>query len=161
MSGEARERQPTAVYRVDAGDVLFIDLQNATLGSRYCDVRVDGTIDFPLAGEKLIAVGKTVEEIEAMLISGIKLFAEPKVRVEVREYRSHKVAIAGISDQNELTLEREAMPFYAVRSKITSSHTATKIIIKRTPQAQQESYDLADPATGEILIYPGTSIEFL
>ena len=58
---------PTTIYKVGAGDVLFINLKNAGQGSGYHTVRQNGTIDFPLAGDDLIVADQTVSDIEEML----------------------------------------------------------------------------------------------
>lgn len=153
---------PSEIYKVGVGDTLFIDLKNSPQGSRYCTVRTDGTIDFPLAGESIIAAGQTVDAIEEMLASGITLFPGPQVEVKVREFGSHKINVSGlVENPGEKNLQREAMPLYAIISEAIVSAQATKAVIKRAPLVKLELYDLDDPATGNVLIYPGNSVEFI
>jgi len=153
---------PSEIYKVGIGDTLFIDLKNSSQGSRYCTVRTDGTIDYPLAGENLIAAGQPVEAIREMLASGITLFPDPQVEVKVREFGSHKITVSGyVENPGEKNLQREAMPLYAIISEAVVSPQATKAVVKRAPLVKLESYDLGDAATDNVLIYPGNSVEFI
>ncbi|MBK8467181.1 MAG: polysaccharide biosynthesis/export family protein [Chloracidobacterium sp.] len=159
---ESNSRTPTEIYKVGIGDVLLINLKNSPQGSRYCTVRSDGTINFPLAGEGLIAAGQTVEVIEEMLASGITLFPDPQIEVRVREFGSHKITISGlVENPGEKNLQREAMPLYAIRSEAVVSPKATKALIRRAPLVKLESYDLENAETDNVLIYPGNSVEFI
>ena len=152
----------TEIYKVGIGDVLFVNLKNSSQGSRYCTVGSDGTIDFPLAGEGLVAAGKTVDAIKEMLGSGITLFPDAQIEVKVREFGSHKIMVSGlVENPGEKNLQREAMPLYAISSEAVVDPKATKVVIKRAPLLKLESYDLNDSTTDNILIYPGNSVEFI
>lgn len=158
---ESRSIEPTEIYKVGVGDVLFVNLKNSAQGSRYCTVQSDGTIDFPLAGENLIAANYTIGDIEKMLASAITLFSDPQVEVKVREYASHKITVAGmVENSGEKSLQREAMPLFVIRSEAVVTSGATKILIKRAPLLKLETYDLDSADTDNILIYPGNAVEF-
>lgn len=158
---ESRSMPPTEIYRVGVGDILFVNLKNAAQGSRYCTVRPDGTIDFPLAGEDLLVADQTVDDIEEMLATGITLFPDPQLEVKVREYASHKITVSGMVDNaGDISLQREAMPLFVIRSEAVVSPNATKAVIKRAPLLKPESYDLRAADTDNVLIYSGNSVEF-
>jgi protein involved in polysaccharide export with SLBB domain len=153
--------KPTELYKVGVGDVLFVNLKNSSQSSGYYTVRGDGTIDFPLAGEKVIVADQTVEDIEEMLASGITLFPDPQVEVKVREYGSHKITVSGMVDRpGEKNLQREAIPLFVIRAEAIANSRATKAIVTRAPLLKAESYDLSDSKTDDVLIYPGNSVEF-
>lgn len=153
---------PTEHYMVGVGDVLFVDLKNSPRGSGYYTVRPDGTIDFPLAGENIIVSGQTSDMIEELLASGITLFADPKVEVKVRDFTSHKITVSGMVERSgEMSIQREAVPLYVIRAQAVVDTKATKAIITRAPGLRPETYDLKDPNTDGLLIYPGSSIEFI
>jgi len=158
---EANSRRPTEVYHVGVGDVLFIDLKNTDQGSGYFTVRADGTIDYPLAGDNVIAAGNSVDTIESILQSGIKLFQDPSVAVTVREFGSHKISVTGmVENGGEKSLQREAIPLYVVRAEVGVDPKAAGVIITRGPFSTNESYDLHDAETDNVLVYPGNTVEF-
>ncbi len=169
------ERRPTAVrqvpknastaltdiYKVGIGDVLYINLENAPNANGYYTVRRDGTIDYPLAGADTIVKDKTVDQIEKTLADAITLYSNPQIEIKIREYASHKITVAGMAERvGEKSLEREAMPLYAIRAYAIVDSAATKVLIRRSQLAQVETYDLRNEKTGDILIYPGNSVEF-
>lgn len=151
----------TEVYRVGAGDVLFVNLKNAAKAGGYYTVRSDGTIDYPLAGESPSVIGKTVEQIADALAATIVLYADPQVEVKIREYSSHKVTVSGMAERvGEKSLRREAIPLFAIRAEALVDAAATRVNIRRSDMAKVENYDLNDERTNEILVYPGNSVEF-
>jgi protein involved in polysaccharide export with SLBB domain len=160
-NADLKSRPPSEIYKVGVGDVLYVNLKNAAQGSGYYTVRPDGTIDFPLAGENVIVADQTVDTIEDILVSGITLFQSPQVEVKVRQYSSHRITVSGLVDSGgEKNLQREAMPLFAIRAEAGVSSKATKAIITRAPLLKVETYDLRDPKTDDVLVYPGNSIEF-
>jgi polysaccharide export outer membrane protein len=152
---------PTEHYKVGIGDVLFVDLKNAPRGSGYYTVKPDGTIDFPLAGDNVVVAGRPVEDITEQLSAGITLYPDPALVVKVREYTSHQISVSGmVENAGQLSLQREAVPLFVVRAQAVVDSKATKVTIRRTAQAKIESYDLSNPATDSVLIYPGNIVEF-
>jgi len=153
---------PSAVYRLGAGDIVRIELKNTSAGSRYVKVGPDGRINFPLAGEDLIAAGMTIGQLEEMLGRSIKLFAQPKVKAEVIEYTSHVISIAGLVDQpGQQQIQRDAIPFYVVRAGVVMDRRATHVRIIRDLSLVAEEYGLADAELGNVLVYPGDTVEFI
>jgi protein involved in polysaccharide export with SLBB domain len=151
----------TEIYKIGVGDVLFINLKNAPNASGYYTVRHDGRIDFPLVGENPLVADKTVEQIETTLVDGVTLYANPVIEVKVREYASHKIKVSGMAERvGEKSLQREAMPLFAIRSDALVNSVATKVNIRRNDISKVETYDLRDEKTGDVLIYPGNSVEF-
>lgn len=151
----------TEIYKVGVGDVLFVNLKNAPKATGYYTVRRDGTIDFPLAGESPLVVEKTIEQIENALAHAITLYSNPHIEVKVREYASHKITVSGMAERvGEKSLQREAMPLFAVRAEALVSSAATKVNIRRRDLTKIEVYNLRDEKTGDVLVFPGNSVEF-
>ena len=160
-SADSATADPTAVYRVGVNDIIRIDIRNARGGLSYVKVASDGRIDFPLAGDNLIVSGKTSTEIEELLKSGIKLFADPQIKVEVREFASHIISITGLVDQpGEQQIQRDALPFYVVRAGVVLNPRATSVRIIRAMSGNSTPYLLSDSILDNILVYPGDTVEF-
>lgn len=164
MTGSSRfqsSKPLTEIYLVGAGDVLFINLRNAPNAAGYYTVRSDGTIDFPLAGENPSVVHKTIEQIEDLLSAATTVYSNPLIEVRIREYASHKITVLGMAERvGETSLQREAMPLFAIRAQALVSPAATKTNIRRGDLTTVEAYDLRDERTGDVLVYPGDSVEF-
>ena len=158
---EVRSASPVDIYKIAAGDVIFVNLKNAANSAGYYTVRENGMIDFPLAGDKLVVTGRTPNEVAEMLAAGITLYADAQVEVKVREYRSHKITVSGMVDQpGESSLQREAVPLYVICAQFGVDPKATTALIRRSDLAPVETFDLHDAASDKILIYPGNSVEF-
>lgn len=154
--------QPTEIYKIGVGDILFINLKNSQHGSGYFTVHGDGTIDYPLAGDHVMVADRTVENIKKTLASGITLFSDPEVDVKVREYASHRITVSGlVENPGKRSLQREAMPIFVIRAEAGAQSKATRALITRAPLLPIESYDLNDPKTDNVLVYPGNAIEFV
>lgn len=154
-------RPLTETYMVGIGDVLYVELKNAIGASGCYTVRSDGTIDFPLAAESPSVVQLTAEQIEALLSDAITLYPDPVVDVRVREYVSHKITVSGMAERTgERSLQREAMPLFTIRAEALVDAAAATVNIRRGRAAKVETYDLRDEQTGDVLIYPGDSVEF-
>jgi protein involved in polysaccharide export with SLBB domain len=152
---------PTEIYQIGVGDVLFISLQNSPGSSKYYTVLNDGTIDYPLAGELVSVSGLTTDEIEEFLRDKIKLFENPDVSVKVREFNSHQISVLGLAENTgNISLQREAVPLYVIKTQAIVKPEASKVLIKRKKQKPEE-YDLSETKFGESLIYPGDIIEFI
>ena len=93
----ARQVDPgTGEYRVGTGDKIEINVFGHDDLSKVVEVRVDGSINYPLIGDLRVA-GKTVAEIDAEVtqILGKDYLVDPQVSVDVREYQSQWVTIIG------------------------------------------------------------------
>ncbi len=156
-----RSAAPTEVYKIGAGDVLFISLQNAPpKASTYFTVLNDGTIDYPLAGEMVAVAGLTSEEAEELLRGKVKLYENPQISVKVREHASHSITVLGLVEKaGERFLQREAMPLYVVKADAVVQAKANQLVIKRAGSAT-EILDLKDSKNEDVLIFPGDILEF-
>ena len=158
---EVRSSSPVDIYKIGVGDVVYVNLKNATNSSGYYTVKANGMIDFPLAGDKLVVTGRTTAEIAEMLANGITLYPDPQVEVKVRDYRSHKITVSGMVEQSgESSIQREAIPLYVVCAQSGVYPKATKALVRRSDLAPVETFDLHDANSDKILIYPGNSVEF-
>ena len=151
----------TEIYKIGVGDVLRISLTNVPGGLNRYVVREDGTIDYPLAGGDIVVEGRTVNEVVASLRSRITLFQEPSVEVKLHSYGSHEVAVTGLVNNPGIkNLQREAMPLFAIRAEAVVDTKATTVSIARGPSGTVETHELRDPATENIVIYPGDKLDF-
>ena len=151
---------PTEVYKVGAGDVLFINLQNVSKASSYFTILNDGTIDYPLSGEMISVAGLTVEEIEDLLKEKIKLYENPQVSVKVRDYASHSINVLGLVEKaGERKIQREAVPLFVVKADALVQPRADQVIVRRV-NSTIETLDLKNSKTEEVLIFPGDIVEF-
>lgn len=152
---------PTEIYKVGAGDVLLINLQNAAKDATYYTVLRDGTIDYPLAGEMLAVAGLTTDEIEDALREKIKLYENPQISVRVGDYASHSMTVLGLVEKaGEKRMQREAVPLYVVRAEAVVQAKATDAIVRRAGGAM-ENISLKDARADEVLIFPGDIVEFV
>ena len=151
---------PMEIYKVGAGDVLFIGIQNAPAKkSTYFTVLKDGTIDYPLAGEMVQVLGLTPDQIEEILETKIKIYDNPQVSVKVREANSHKFTVTGlVENSGDKFMPREALPLFTVRAEANVQPKANRANIKRGNETQ--SIDLREAKSGDTLIFPNDIVEF-
>lgn len=151
----------TDIYRIGAGDVIHIDITNSPNGHAFYQVRSNGTIDFPLAGENVTVAGKTTEAVEKMLESAITLYTHPKVKVKVREYASHRVTLSGlVSNGGAIFIRREAVPLYVICADAGVNPKASKVTVRDGRTNAVNTYDLRDANTGNVVINSGDWVEF-
>jgi polysaccharide export outer membrane protein len=150
----------TLVYRVGPGDVLDIQLSNyPSRNSTLFTVLPDGLLEYPLAGNPIVVRGMTTVEIAALLQQRIKIFDNPKVKVDVRDYASHAVTIVGfVSAPGTKILRREAVPLYTLLAEALVLPEAARATITR-PGAPPIVVDLKDSRLAAALILPGDSIK--
>ena len=94
-AAETASQDPQS-YTIGVRDVLDVSVFNqADLSGRYT-VETDGAFSFPLIG-RVVAAGRTVEELEAALRTRLLdgYFRDPRVTVAVAEYRSRQVFVMG------------------------------------------------------------------
>ena len=148
-----RTADAAAVYRIGTGDVLFIGAKNKNGSGSYYTVRTDGTIDVPFAEKPVIARGLTTDELRAAL--------NDQADVRVREFNSHKVKVTGLVDRpGDISLQRDAMPIFAVRAQAGTGSGVEKVVITRSGTRLTESYMFNLPGTDDVLVYPGDIVEF-
>jgi len=96
-------------YQVGVGDKLEIAVFGHEDLSKVVEVRSDGTINYPLAGDIQVQ-GKTVAEIDKQLtqILGKDYLVDPQVSVDVREYQSRWVTVIGeVRNPGRFVLKRD------------------------------------------------------
>jgi polysaccharide export outer membrane protein len=150
----------TQVYRVGPGDVLDIELSNyPSRNSTLFTVLPDGVLEYPLAGNPFVVGGMTTVEIATLLQQRIKIFDDPKVKVDVREYASHAVNIIGfVSAPGTKILRREAVPLYTMLAEALVLPEAARATITRQGEPPI-NVDLKDPRLSATLIVPGDTIK--
>jgi protein involved in polysaccharide export with SLBB domain len=148
------------IYRVDVRDVLDIQLSdNPSRNSTLFTVLGDGTLEFPLAGNPIVVAGMTTPEIAALLQQRIKIFDNPSVAVNVRDYASHTVSISGfVAAPGTKTLRREAVPLYTLLAEALILPEAARATITRQGSAPIV-VDLQDANLSATLIIPGDAIK--
>jgi protein involved in polysaccharide export with SLBB domain len=152
----------TQVYRVGPNDVLDIQLAgNSNRNSTLFTVLSGGMLEYPLAGDPVPVVGRTTAEIASLLRQRIKVFENPSVVVNVRDYASHTVSITGfVSAPGTKALRREAVPLYAVLAEVVALPEAARATITR-PGRPTMVLDLKDSNHSSTLVVPGDVIKVL
>jgi len=94
-AGPARASD-TKEYVIGVGDKLDITVFGHEDLTRTVEVRADGTVNLPLVGD-VVVEGKGASAVANDLTAGLgsEFLVDPKVSVEVREYRSHWVTLVG------------------------------------------------------------------
>lgn len=151
---------PTQVYRVGPGDVLDIQLaDNPGRNSTLFTVLDDGVLEYPLAGNPIVVGGLTTAEIAGLLRQRIKIFDNPIVKVDVRDYASHAVSISGfVAAPGTKILRREAMPLYTMLAEALVLPEAARATITREGVAPIV-VDLKDANLSATLVVPGDAIK--
>lgn len=166
LTADARDVDPTSIYRVGAGDILDIRLLNAPRAARRSTLYVvgeDGTLDYPLAGKARAVAGLTTDEIAAQLASSFRLralFAEPpRLVVTVREYASHAVNVGGlVAEPGVKIIQREAIPLYVLVADAQPRKGAGRAVIDRRAGGAKQLIDLADAEALKTLVRPGDTV---
>ncbi|MEP6742581.1 MAG: polysaccharide biosynthesis/export family protein [bacterium] len=147
------------IYRVGVGDVLDIQLNdNPSQTSTLFTVLNGGLLEYPLAGSPLPVTGMTTSEIATTLRQKIKLFENPAVVVNVRDYASHNVTISGfVAAPGTKTLRREAVPLYTLLAESLVLPEAARVTITRS--SSTIAIDLKDPKLSATLVLAGDLIK--
>jgi hypothetical protein len=148
---------PTEIYKVGVGDVLFINLQDQS--AKYYTVLIDGTIDYPLAGNLVSVVDLTTDEIESLLRDRISLYENPQVTVKIREYVSHQILVEGLAREGQHFLQREAMPLVVVKTMVGIKAEANEVIVERENN-DPLVIDLESQNADDFLIKKGDKLVF-
>lgn len=157
-----KEPLPTEIYKIGAGDVLYINLLNSPQGSGYYTVKQDGTIDYPLAPEAVTVAGRSTETVASGLASVVTLYQEPRFEVKVRQYASHTINVSGrVQNTGIRYLQRDAIPLFVIKAECVVEKDTARVAIKRAASGRSETLSLSDPKADETLIYPGDSLEFV
>lgn len=151
---------PTQVYKVGVGDVLDIKLpDNPVRSSTLFTVLENGVLEYPFAGNPIVVAGLTAPEIAALLRQRIKIFDNPTVTVDVRDYASHAVSVRGlVAAAGTKLLRREAVPLYAILAEALVLPEGAQATITRKGCAPIV-VDLQDIGLSETLVLPGDAIK--
>lgn len=152
----------TQVYRIGTNDVLDIQLAgNLSRKSTLFTVLNGGLLDYPLAGDPIQVAGMTTAEITSVLRQRIKIFENPSVVVNVRDYASHTVTITGfVASPGTKALRREAVPLYAMLAEVVALPEAARATITRSGRLTMV-LDLKDPNHSSTLVFSGDVIKVL
>lgn len=153
---------PSKYYKIGPGDVLFVRLTNTSQPGGYYTVRTDGTIDFPLGGQNIVAAGNTIDELKEIIVAGIKVIPDPQIELRLREFASHKITVSGLATHTGVKfLQREAIPLFVIRAEAELNSEASKVDITRSNSGKTESHRLDEKGSEDILIFPGDKVTFL
>jgi protein involved in polysaccharide export with SLBB domain len=118
-------------------------------------------LEYPLAGDPVPVAGMTTAEIASLLRQRIKIFENPSVVVNVRDYASHTVSITGfVATPGTKALRREAVPLYALLAEVTALPEAARATITRQGRPTMV-LDLKESNHSSTLIVPGDVIKVL
>lgn len=148
------------IYRVGVRDVLDIQLSdNPGQDSTLFTVLQGGVLEYPLAGNPIVVAGLTTPEIAALLRQRIKIFDNPAVVVNVRDYASHTLTISGfVAAPGTKILRREAMPLYTMLAEALILPEAARATITRQGRAPIV-VELKDANPSATLVVPGDVIK--
>ena len=154
---------PTAVYRVGAGDVLEVRLFSG--GGRRTtsfEVTPTGLIDYPALKEPLTVAGLTVEEVAGRLGASLGLRAggpDPQIAVGVRDYVSHAIIVGGmVKDGGTKILQREGVPLYAIIAHAQPLPGAGQALVFARATGRTATVALSDAPAMKMLVRPGDVI---
>lgn len=151
VADQAADPTPVArflsTYRLGAGDVLSVRVFGETdLSLEKVKLSDNGTIFMPSLGE-LVVLGKTLGEVERIVVDGLKgrILVDPRVSVSVEEYRPFFIngmveKPGGYPFQPGLTLRKAAS--LAGGFKDRASMSKLYVIRGDDPQQQQFKADL-------------------
>jgi polysaccharide export outer membrane protein len=92
---DAQESAPHDAYIVQPGDVLTISVWREKDLQGEVAVRPDGGINFPLAGDIVVA-GKTIEQIQTDIAAKLtKYVPDPVVTASVKQSQGNKIYVVG------------------------------------------------------------------
>jgi polysaccharide export outer membrane protein len=156
MAAQAAATQSLESYRVGASDELKINVFDEPALSGSFRVDADGTIPYSLVGRVAVA-GRTVREIETLLTTRLLdgYVRQPRVTVEVAQYRSRKVFIMGeVRTPGQYALEGDVtlLEVLALAGAITDS-AGDEISVRRgrEPSVVTSASLPEDPQSVEVL----------
>jgi polysaccharide biosynthesis/export protein len=163
-SGQAEEpkvgMQPAGMnlpsYHLQPGDVMTISVWKETELQSEVLVRPDGGFSFALAGD-VDAVGKTVEEIRAILVDRLKRFIpNPVVTVAVKLVGGNRIYVVGrVNHAGDFPLSSplDVMQAIALAGGTTPFASINDIVILRRHNGEQQAlhFHYSDVARGREL----------
>ncbi len=111
------EKGPFPEYIVGPDDDLEIILRDVKLTTEKVTIRPDGNISFSLI-ENLFVAGMTISELDSALTRSLsKYLRDPKIDVQVSEYRSKVVSLLGAIENISQVGVQTGQGRYALRNK--------------------------------------------
>ena len=129
---------PEADYRIGAGDVIEIQVEDMPEVSKSIRVTAAGTFLMPILG-RMKALGKTPEGLAQEIADGLRgdYLKDPKVSVLIREYNSRSFFIQG-AVRNPGVFQIEGRPslltLITLAGGLADNHSALSFIIRRVKQ---------------------------
>jgi polysaccharide biosynthesis/export protein len=143
-------------YRVQPGDVMTISVWKETELQSEVLVRPDGGFSFALAGD-VDAVGKTVDEIRAILVERLKRYIpSPVVTVAVKVIGGNRIYVVGrVNHAGDFPLSGslDVMQAIALAGGMTPFAAINDIVILRRQNGGQQAlhFHYSDVARGREL----------
>ena len=143
-------------YHLQPGDIMTVSVWKETELQSDVLIRPDGGFSFPLAGD-VEAVGKTVEEIRAVLVDRLKRFIpNPVVTVAVKQIGGNRIYVVGrVNHAGDFPLSSplDVMQAIALAGGATPYAAINDIVILRRQNGQQQAihFHYSDVARGRDL----------
>lgn len=140
---DARETVPRDTYIVQPGDVLTIAVWREKDLQSEVAVRPDGGINFPLAGDIVVA-GKTIEQIQKDIAAKLtKYVPDPVVTVAVKQSQGNKIYVVGkVNKPGEFASNRtiDVMQALSMAGGPSPFAAVNKIKILRRVNGEQKTF---------------------
>ena len=147
-------------YRLDSGDRISIHVFGEEDLSLEATLSQLGTISYPFLGD-LAVKGKTITEVEKMIVEGLKgpYLIDPKVNVSMETYREFYINgevenSGGYPYQPGLTLRRAI----SIAGGFTERASRSKIYVVRSGEAGSGDEDHGEPIGLDDYVMPGDTI---
>lgn len=153
---ESRVPVVDPVYRVGAADELKVTVFNEDALSGSFRIDADGSIAYPLVG-RIIVTGMTVREIEETIAERLRkdYVREPRVSVEVMQFRSRSVFIMGdVRTPGKYALEGDVslLEVLALAGALTdSAGDVISVLRPNAPGGSTRPTMPEDPQSAEVL----------
>lgn len=143
-------------YHLQPGDVITVSVWKETDLQSDVLIRPDGGFSFPLAGE-VAAVGKTVDDIRALLVDRLKRYIpNPVVTVAVKQINGNRVYVVGrVNRAGDFPLSSplDVMQAIALAGGTTPFAAVNDIVILRRQNGEEQAlhFHYSDVARGRDL----------
>ena len=143
-------------YHLEPGDIITVSVWKETDLQAEVLVRPDGGFSFPLAGE-VAAVGKTVDDIRAVLVDRLKRYIpNPVVTVALKQINGNRIYVVGrVNRAGDFPLSSplDVMQAIALAGGTTPFAAINDIVILRRQNGQQQAlhFHYSDVARGHDL----------
>jgi polysaccharide biosynthesis/export protein len=148
--------QTLPAYHLQPGDVITVSVWKETELQTDVLVRPDGGFSFALAGD-VEAVGKTVEEVRAVLVERLKRYIpSPVVTVALKQLNGNRIYVVGrVNHAGDFPLSSpiDVMQAIALAGGTTPFAAINDIVILRRHNGEQQAlhFHYSDVARGRDL----------